>query len=96
MFKRSFGVDIASTIAIVSRVRIDNSANRTLFARQLGFDATPGLAVFGDHNFSCDADAMAFKQFIVLGNTVVDEYQFALNFAINGKGVVRWQQVLTP
>src|SRR6185312_10666812 len=88
VFKGAFGIDIAFEITVVPGVGIDDAADGAVFLRHLGLDAAPGVAVFGDDDLAFYRDAHSLESFVVFGDTVVDEYEFARDVAVGGKTVV--------
>ena len=86
ILERAFRIDVTGAVAVVGRIRIDNGTDSAFLTSQLRFDAAPGPAVLGNCDLARDVDAVALQDFIVLGNTVVDEHQFSFDF------VIRWQQ----
>src|SRR5215475_14452414 len=54
---RAFGVFVATEVAVVKGVRVDDDASGTLFLGDVDFHATEVAAVAGENDFSFETDA---------------------------------------
>ena len=79
---RADGVDLASAVSIVTRVRVDEAADGAMFGRHLRFDAAPRSAIAGDDNFAPHIDALSFERLVVGRHALVHVDQLAGDVAV--------------
>ena len=80
-------VGVAPEVAIVFRVRVEQTADGPVLGGDLGLDAAPGATVARDHDLAADVDAALLQLFIVLGHALVDVDQLAGHVPVDRVGV---------
>src|SRR5258708_21219922 len=82
IFESAFRVYISFKITIVFRIGIDDTADGAMFLCYLGFDASPGMAVFSEDDLSFYGDPHSFNAVVLFGNPVVDEYHVGRHVSV--------------
>src|SRR5262249_8929180 len=77
--------------AVIRWIRIDEAPNRSVFRRDLGFDATPGMSVLSDDNCPFNGNSQPLQFLIVLRNSIIDEHQRTRHVAVSRVGVIGGQ-----
>ena len=90
---RAFRVHLASDIAVVAGIGVDEAPDGAALGRESRLDGAKGVAVSDDHNLARDVDAVALKLLVVFPQTIVDIYELVRDIAVRRKGVVRRQHV---
>ena len=86
---RSCRIDVASEVAIVFRVGIDQATDGAVLVRDLGLDATPAGAVARQYDLPFYADAELLQALEVGRHAVVHVNHFARDVAVTGVGVIK-------
>ena len=72
VFVGAFGVHLASDIAVVAGIGVDEAPDGAAFGGESWLDGAKGVAVTDDHNLARDVDAVTFKLLVVFPQTIVD------------------------
>ncbi len=75
-------------VTVVSRIRIDQTADRAVLGGEFRLDAAPRLSVPGDDDGAADRDAEAIEELVVFSPAVVDVDQRRRDVAVDRVGVV--------
>src|SRR5258708_8860325 len=89
--KAALGKRFARRIAVAFGIGIDDAAACALFRRNLGLDASPGVAVAGDGDRAFDGNAEAFEALVIFGDAVIDVDERRAAAAILPVRVLGWQ-----
>ena len=82
------GIDVAFPIAVVFRVRIDQTCHGSVFGSHFRFGSSPAFTVSSQHNLTADVNADLLQIFVILWNTVVYVNNRCCDFARSGVGIV--------
>jgi hypothetical protein len=86
-------IHISLEVPIVSRVRVDETADRAALPRHLRLDAAPARAVARQHDLALHADAHLVEADVVGGHAVVHVHHLARDVAVGRVGVERGRVV---
>ena len=89
----AFRIVVALKIAILARVRINDTANGAMFGGDFRLNPAPGAAVARDNNSALHLDPVPGEHFVILGHSVIDVDQFAGDVAVDRISVIDGQHV---
>ena len=87
----AFRIDVSLVVAVVTRIGVDDAANRAVLGGDFRFDSAPRAAIARDGDFPFHVDAAAFELIVVCGHAVVDVDEIAGDIAIDRVRVVHRQ-----
>ena len=85
--ERSLRIHVARVVAVVSRVRVDEAADRAVLVGDLGLDAAPSAAVARQDDLALDVDVHLLQPLVVGRHAVVHVDDVARRVAVGRIGV---------
>ena len=82
---------VVGVIAVIHRVRVDQTADRTVLGGDLRLDTAPGIPVTRDDDRPSHRDTAAIEIVVVLRAAVVDVHDWSRHVAVNRIGIERRQ-----
>ena len=79
---------VVHEVAVVSRIRIDDAADRAVLGRHLRLDTAPGVPIPRDHDGALHRDAQPIEPLVILGEPVVHVDERRGDVAVHRVGVI--------